>query len=30
MAQDLKEPAYLSLDPAARGFWQIELPEDGT
>jgi hypothetical protein len=25
MAQDLKEPAYLSLDPAARGFWRIEL-----
>jgi hypothetical protein len=25
MAQDLKEPAYLSLDPAARGFWHIEL-----
>ena len=25
MAQDLKETAYLSLDPAARGFWQLEL-----
>jgi hypothetical protein len=25
MAQDLKEPAYLSLDAAPRGFWQVEL-----
>jgi hypothetical protein len=25
MAQDLNEPAYLSLDPAARGFWHVEL-----
>ncbi len=25
MAQDAKEPAYLSLNPVARGFWQIEL-----